>query len=116
MEKIVPKETLRTFRGDRLGCAGTITSENELIKNKLFNMLTKWGLRIKNAMDQSRVDYLDLTMEFYERSYKSYVKPRTKIKCVNKQSDHWELAVKHVPKVVQHMLKKSSRSREMFDQ
>ena len=115
VENLLPRSNVGTFRDDFLGCTGRNKSDNERLKKKIIALFRRWGLKIEISMDQTKVDYLDVCMDFTDGSFRPYMKPNSKLKYVNKESDHWKLVLDQIPKGIEKRLNKLSSSKDIFD-
>ena len=77
------------YRDDGLAVFKNISGpESERIKKNFQSLFRKYGLEIITECNKKVVDYLDVTFNLKDGTYKSYHKPDNQISYVNVQSTH----------------------------
>ena len=81
----------------------------------MIDIFRKYGLKIEISMNDTRANYLDVTMDIREGSFEPFIKPKSKLKYVYSQSHHWDLILKRIPQGVEDRLNRISSSRAKFE-
>ena len=110
VERIIPKEDFGTFRDDFLGIVGANRATNERTKKKLIKAFEKFGLKIIIEMNLTNINFLDVTMNLPNGSYKPYIKPNCNVRYVHSKSDHWNLILKQIPHGIESRLNSISNN------
>ena len=71
-------------------------------------IVIKWNLKI--------VDYLDVTLNFLNNSYKPLSKPKNKISYIHNESSHTLTIIKQVPFSIERRLSSLSSSEEISNE
>lgn len=97
VERIISKEDIRTFRNDFLGIVGANRATNERTKKKLIKAFEKFGLEVIIEMNLINTNFLDVTVNMLNGSYKPYIKPNCNARYLHSKSDHRNLILKQIP-------------------
>ena len=83
--------------------------------SKWINSLT-WGAQLKDLIEWSKkvVDYLNVTLNLKDGTYKPYHKPDNKITYINVQSNHPQNTIKQLPKTIEQRLSNNSSNETIF--
>ena len=103
------------YRDDGLAVAETTPRNIEKIRQKIVNIMEEFGLKTTSTANQKVVQFLDVTLDLENESYKPFIKPGDKPIYVNKQSNHPPAVVKNIPLAVNRRLCSISSSKEIFD-
>ena len=105
------------YRDDGLAVIhNSSTSDNEDIKKLLCTKFTKdFNLKITAEANLNTVDYLDVTLNLHQNSYKPYRKPDDNPIYINAKSNHPPMIFKEVPKSVNKRICSLSSSEHSFD-
>ena len=90
--------------------------ESERIKKNLQSLFKKYGLEILIECNKKVGDYLDVTFNLKDRTYKPYHKPDNKISYINVQSSHPRNIIKQLPKTTQQRLSNNSSNETLFNE
>ena len=103
------------YRDDGLAVFKNISGpELECIKKNFQSLFKKYRLEIITECSKKVVDYLDVTFNLKDGTYKPYHKPDNKITYINVQSNHPPNIIKQLPNIQQScctVRKSASRSR-----
>ena len=116
LKKEVPKEDVGLYRDDGLIIvkheSGPIS---EQLKKKLIQIFNNIGFQIDIRITLKIVDFLDVTFNLKENSYKPYKKPNDKLLYINTESNHPPNIIKHIPININKRLNQNSSSKKVFD-
>ena len=115
VHKILPKSDFGTFRDDYIGITGNNKSTNERTKKKLIKVFQDFGLKITIEMNKTSINFLDVTMNLEDGSYKPFAKLNSHIRYVHSKSDHWSLILKQIPQGIESRLNAISSSEANFN-
>ena len=90
--------------------------EAERIKKKLFSLFKDVGLRITAEANLKSVQFLDVTMDLTDGTFKPFMKPNSLVKYVSNESNHPPLIIKNIPEAVNKRLERVSSCKQKFDQ
>ena len=74
------------------------------------------GLKITLEFGLRTVDYLDVTLNLADGTFKPYRKPNDTPLYINTKSNHPPNVIKEIPKMINRRLNNISSSREVFEQ
>ena len=112
-----PKEKIGLYRDDGLAAfLNTSGPQNERIKKDFQRIFKEKGLDIVIVCNRKSVDYLDITMNLTDGSYKPYHKPEDETSYIHKESDHPPNITKQLPAAVEKRISDLSSSEEIFEQ
>ena len=74
------------------------------------------GAQLKDLIEWSKkvVDYLNVTLNLKDGTYKPYHKPDNKITYINAQSNHPQNTIKQLPKTIEQRLSNNSSNETIF--
>ena len=112
----VPEISFGLYRDDGLavmshkkGCFA------DRIRKKLIKIFKDNGLKITIEMRLHKVDYLDVTLDIANNTYRPYKKPNDKIIYIHKDSNHPLNIKKELPKMIEKRLSSISKNEEIFN-
>ena len=76
----------------------------------------KYGLEIIIEYNKKVVDFLDVTLNFKDGTYKPYQKPDIKVSYINVQSNHPPNIIKQLPKTIEQRLSNDSSNETIFNE
>ena len=79
-------------------------------------MFGEYGLRITIEANQTTVNFLDVTLDLADHTFKPYHKPNSTISYVHSSSNHPPSILKNIPLAVNDRLNRISSTQEIFDQ
>ena len=105
------------YRDDGLAVFKNITgSESERIKKHLQAMFKRYGLDIIIECNKSIVDFLDVTLNLSNGTFRPYHKPDSNIQYIHTESNHPPNIIKQIPNTVQKRLSNHSSNETIFNQ
>ena len=90
--------------------------EIEKIKQEVSQVFKSNGLKIAIDANKKIVNFLDVTFNLTNGSYKPYIKPNNKLSYVHQQSNHPPALLKNIPLNINKRLTNISSSKEVFDE
>ena len=95
------KNNIGLYRDDGLAVFKNISGpESERIKKNFQSLFKKYGLEIIIECNKKVVDFLDVTFNLKDGTYKPYQKPGNKISYINVQSNHPSNIIKQLSKTI----------------
>ena len=76
----------------------------------------KSGLEIIIEYNKKVADFLDVTLNFKDGTYKPYQKPDNKVSYINVQSNHPPNIIKQLPKTIEQRLSNNSSNETIFNE
>ena len=111
------KNNVGLYRDDGLAVFKNISGpESERIKKNFQSLFKKYGLEIIIECNKKVVDYLDVTFNLKDGTYKPYHKPGNKITYINVQSNHPPNIIKQLPKTIEQRLSDNSSKETIFNE
>ena len=111
------KNDVGLYRDDGLAVFKNINGpESERIKKNFQSLFAKYGLEIIIECNKKVEDYLDVTFNLNDGTYKPYQKPDNKITYTNVQSNHPTNIIKQLPKTIEQQLSKNSSNETIFNE
>ena len=111
------KNDVDLYRDDGLATFKNISGpDSERIKKNFQSLFKKYGLEILIECNKKVVDYLDVTFNLKDGTYKPYHKPDNKITYINVQSNHPPNIIKQLPKTIGQPLSNNSSIETIFDE
>ena len=111
------KNDVDLYRDDGLATFKNISGpDSERIKKNFQSLFKKYGLEILTECNKKVVDYLDVTFNLKDGTYKPYHKPDNKITYINVQSNHPPNIIKQLPKTIGQPLSNNSSIETIFDE
>ena len=105
--------------GTRLGL-GVVRNvsgpQSERIKKDLQKIFKDNHLNIEISCNLKIVDYLDITMNLNDGSYRPYRKPNDELLYVHSESNHPPVIIKQLPLSIEKRLRSLSSSKEIFEE
>ena len=86
----------------------------ERLKKQITKIFKDNGLRITTKTNVKIVNFLDVTLNLNDSSYKPFTKPDNKPKYVHAESNHPPAIKKNIPKMINDRLSTLSSSEEAF--
>ena len=84
--------------------------------DKIIQIFAEQGLKITISINQTRVDYLDITMDLETGDYKPYRKLGDKPLYVSAQSNHPPKILENIPAGIEKRLSRNSANKQIFEE
>ena len=88
----------------------------ERIRKKLHNVFNQIGLKITTQISDITANFLDITLNLRDMSYKPYHKPNDRRIYINTKSNHPPNIIKNLPKMIETRLSRISSNKEVFNE
>ena len=102
------------YRDDGLAILNETPQEIERIKKKMCYIFKSHGLRITIEANKKIVNYLDVTLDLNQKTYKPFKKPNDTPMYVNTKSNHPPSVLRSIPKGINRRLSNLSATSEIF--
>ena len=103
------------YRDDGLAIFENVTGpQSERIKKDLRSTFKQFGLDIVIECNKSIVNYLDVTLNLKEGTYKPYQKPDNTLQYIHTKSNHPRNIIDQIPKTIENRLSKNSSNEKIF--
>ena len=117
LSRIYSKNNIGLYRDDGLAVLNNISGpQAEKIKKHFQNIFRKNNLNIIVKCNLKIVDYLDVTLNLSDGSYKPFHKPNSEINYIHRESNHPPTIIKQLPLSVESRLSKLSSDENVFIQ
>ena len=103
------------YRDDCLGETSASPRQTELIKKKICQIFSKHGLDTTAEANQKIVNFLDVTFDLENETFRPYMKPNNTPNYVHKLSNHPPNVTRNIPASVNRRLSCISSSELMFE-
>ena len=111
------KNNIGLYRDDGLAVfKNTSGPQNERIKKRLQKIFKEKNLSIEIECNKKIVNYLDVTLNLNDGSYKPYRKDTDETSYIHSGSDHPPSIIKHIPNSIEKRLSALSSSKQIFDE
>ena len=111
----IPEVNFTLYRDDGLGThKKSPDTKIKSIKNKLKKIFDSLGLEIVVDMKLTKVDFLDVSMDLLEESFKPFRKPNDTPIYVHKLSNHPPHISKNIPKAINKRISQLSSNEAIF--
>ena len=111
------KEDIGLYRDDGLAVfKNTSGPQNERIKKDFQKAFKDKGLEIVIECNRKSVDYLDVTLNLSDGSFRPYHKPGDETNYIHAKSDHPPSIIKQLPVAVEKRISDLSSTEEIFEQ
>ena len=103
------------YRDDGLAAARMSRRQVEKVKQEIIGIFNNNGLKITIEVNKTVVNFLDVTLDLENNTFKPYMKPNNTPLYINTNSNHPPTIVKNIPLAVNRRLNKISSSEEVFN-
>ena len=103
------------YRDDGLAVTKLKPRLAELEKKKVCKIMSEYGLKITATANAHSVNFLDLTLDLREDTYKPFMKPNDVPLYVHRQSNHPQTVLDNIPLSVNRRLSSNSSNEEIFN-
>ena len=90
--------------------------QSEQVKKNIQKIFKDHGLDIIIQCNMKVVNYLDVTFNLSDGTYKPYTKPNNEIKYIHKNSNHTPTAIRQIPLSIESRLSTLSINEKMFQE
>ena len=109
------KKNIGLYRDDGLAVFQNVSGpESEKIKKHFQRIFSEQGLDIIIECNKKIVDYLDVTLNLTNGTFKPYHKPDTTIQYIHKESNHPPNIIKQIPNMIEKRLSDHSSNEYLF--
>ena len=109
-------ENIGLYRDDGLAAIKTTSGRlADKARKQLIETFSKFGLKITATANLRRVNFLDITLDLTDGTYKPYRKPNDEPLYINRLSNHPPAIVKQLPKSINKRINKLSCNKQTFD-
>ena len=111
------KKRMGLYRDDGLAVFANMSGpQAEKMKKKFQKVFNDNGLEITIKTNLKIVDYLDVTFNLSDGTYKPYRKPNDETRYINAKSNHPPNILKQLPIAIEDRLRNLSSSKRIFDE
>ena len=104
------------YRDDGLALIeGTSLRIADKARKDLCSAFQEFGLKITAEVNYKTVNFLDITLNLANESYKPYRKPNNEILYIHKESNHPPSVTKHLPAAINRRIASLSSDKQAFD-
>jgi hypothetical protein len=103
------------YRDDFLAVTPATPMQAEAIKKKIVEKFSEYGLGTTAEANITVVDFLDVTFNLKDETFKPYCKPNNVPQYVNKSSNHPPTVLRNIPANVNKRLSSISSNEKMFE-
>ena len=116
LENILPKTNFRLYRDDGLILSRNLNGQQIDKKRKATIKIFKYiGFSIDIQANLKEVQFLDITLNLQNGTYRPYKKPNHKLLCIDSLSKHPPQIIKQLPNSISERLSKSSSNQEILN-
>lgn len=112
----VPEIDFGLYRDDGIAVIKTASGQKiENVKKKIIKVFKENDLKITIQTRLHKVDFLDVSFDLHENTYKPFKKPDNETKYINVHSNHPQNVKKDLPLMIEKRLSCLSKSKSVFD-
>ena len=104
------------YRDDGLLVCNATPRETENIKKEICRVFNQNGLKITIEANKQIINFLDVTFNLNNSTYKPFTKPNTTLQYVHRGSNHPPITTKNIPAGINRRLSSLSSDKASFDQ
>ena len=105
LSEICNKRNIGLYRDDGLPIFKNKSgSQLEKIKKKLQRFFKEYDLEVTAECKQKIVNYLDVTLDLKDGTFRPYYKPNDQIQYIYTESNHPPNIIKHIPASIENRL------------
>ena len=116
LKTIMEPSNCGLFRDDGLCVVRGGGQEAERMKKKIFSIFKQLDLNITVEANLTEVNFLDVSFNLADGSFRPFTKPNCSVKYVSKQSNHPPLILKNLPVGINTRLSGISSNKESFEE
>ena len=115
--KIFDKNLVGLYRDDGLSVVRTKSGRVlEQLKQKLVRSFAEENLKITVEKGMIQTDFLDVTFDLGNKTYRPYKKPNDVLMYVDPRSNHPQNIIKSIPKMIEKRISSLSSTEEIFNE
>lgn len=103
------------YRDDGLAVTNTTPRETEKTKKEICQIFKSHGLNITIEANKRVVNFLDVTFNLSDKTYRPYTKPSSSLLYINKESNHPPTVIRNIPAGINKRLSSISSDKKSFD-
>ena len=100
---------------DGLAVCRKTPRQTEILKKQICKIFANNGLKITIDANKKVVDFLDITLDLSNGTYKPYMKPNNTLIYVHQESNHPPSILKNIPESINKRLSTISSDKDIFD-
>ena len=104
------------YRDDGLAISNAAPRDTEKIKKEICRVFNQNGLRITIEANKQIINFLDVTFNLNNSTYRPFTKPNTTLQYVHRESNHPPITTKNIPAGINRRLSSLSSDKASFDQ
>ena len=111
------KKNFGLYRDDGLGILKNMSGpQSEKVKKDIKAIFKEEGLDLIIECNKNIVDYLDITLNLKDGTYKPYQKPDNTLTYIHTESNHPPNIIKQIPKTIEKRLSDNSANEQIFSE
>ena len=109
------KATVGLYRDDGLMIQKYISGQQiDQLRKKVIKIFKKIGFKIDIETNLKIVDFLDITLNLINGSYKPYIKPNDALLYIDKDSNHPPQIINEMQKIINNRLSRNSSNANIY--
>ena len=104
------------YRDDGLAITNASPRDTENIKKEICRIFNSNGLRITIEANKQIINFLDVTFNLNQNTYRPFTKPNAELLYVHRESNHPPITTKNIPAGINKRLSFLSSDKASFDQ
>ncbi|CAH3180189.1 unnamed protein product [Porites lobata] len=104
------------YRDDGLAISNAALRDTEKIKKEICHVFNQNGLRITIEANKQIINFLDVTFNLNNSTYRPFTKPNTMLQYVHRESNHPPITTKNIPGGIKRWLSSLSSDKASFNQ
>ena len=117
LAKIIIKNNFGLYRAGSLILLGNVNRQNmNRIRKNVIKIFKEFGFEIEIRTNLKIVDFLHVTFNLTNGTYRSYEKPNDPLLYANRSSHHPPQVIRHIPISISKRLNKNSSNEEIFNE
>ena len=114
--ELITKENIGLYRDDGLILLRNINSQQtDRLRKRIIKKFQSIGFKIEIVTNLQEVDFLDVTFNLTNNTYRPYKKPNDNLTYINTSSNHPPNIIKQLTKTISERLSRNSSSIEIFN-
>ena len=110
------KENIGLYRDDGLAYFSNITARQaDIIRKRFCEIFKQFGFKLEIQCNMKQVDYLDVTFNLTNGTYKPFKKPNNSNFYINVKSNHPRSIIEQIPATIEKRISELSSNQAEFD-